>query len=353
MKHIKQIDGLRFIAVFFVLIEHFASAIGKYISAGYFGVDLFFVISGFLITNILLNNNENFIVAYKKFLGRRTLRIFPVYYLTVFILLILNQTQIKQYLVNYLTYSFNYAWVYYNIPNSGVSHFWSLCVEEQFYLFWPFIVLLMRNNLKAIKYVILTLIFISFAQMSLNIFPLIQKYNQVGLFPRAGSLAMGAFGVILIKENKLPFKILNDIKAEIFMLLLLIINLIIDYKIKYPLLAICSLFFILKAYSNSFKISSLNSFLSNKFIIYIGTISYGIYVFHFPIDEYFTKYIFNPYFWLKINFNYFGKFKIIEYHPWLIKFPLYSFLSIVLAHYSYKYFEKPILKLKDKMFKYN
>ena len=81
MKRIDQVDGLRFIAVVFVLIEHFASIIGKYISAGYYGVDLFFVISGFLITGILLNSKGTFGSVYKKFIGRRTLRIFPLYYL--------------------------------------------------------------------------------------------------------------------------------------------------------------------------------------------------------------------------------------------------------------------------------
>ena len=84
MKHYKQLDGLRFIAVSLVLVEHFATFLGRHISAGYYGVDLFFVISGFLITNILLRSNESFGKTYKNFIGRRTLRIFPIYYLTIF-----------------------------------------------------------------------------------------------------------------------------------------------------------------------------------------------------------------------------------------------------------------------------
>jgi peptidoglycan/LPS O-acetylase OafA/YrhL len=72
INYYRKIDGLRFIAILFVMIEHFASFLAKYISAGYYGVDLFFVISGFLITGILLKPNVgSFKKNYLKFLWRR------------------------------------------------------------------------------------------------------------------------------------------------------------------------------------------------------------------------------------------------------------------------------------------
>ncbi len=146
MKHFKQLDGLRFVAVFLVLIIHFATIIGMHFSAGYYGVELFFVISGFLITTILLKTEEPFGIAYKKFIGRRTLRIFPIYYLTIFILFIIGNKYVHEYLIYCLTYTYNY--IYFKVPVNSISHFWSLGVEEQFYLFWPFLILSLRNNLK-------------------------------------------------------------------------------------------------------------------------------------------------------------------------------------------------------------
>jgi peptidoglycan/LPS O-acetylase OafA/YrhL len=72
INYYRKIDGLRFIAILFVMIEHFASFLAKYISAGYYGVDLFFVISGFLVIGILLKPNEgSFKKNYLNFLGRR------------------------------------------------------------------------------------------------------------------------------------------------------------------------------------------------------------------------------------------------------------------------------------------
>jgi peptidoglycan/LPS O-acetylase OafA/YrhL len=85
--------------------------------------------------------------------------------------------------------------------------------------------------------------------------------------------------------------------------------------------------------------------------MYIGTISYGIYVFHGPISYYFGQYIFDP-FWNGIRFESLGKFSKLEWHPWIIKFPLYSLLSIGVSALSFKYFETPILKLKDRIFRY-
>jgi peptidoglycan/LPS O-acetylase OafA/YrhL len=91
-----RIDGLRFVAIFMVLLEHFAMFIGRPISAGFYGVNLFFVISGFLITLILLNDKRVVKDAYLNFLGRRAMRIFPIYYLTIFILYILQAPNINE-----------------------------------------------------------------------------------------------------------------------------------------------------------------------------------------------------------------------------------------------------------------
>jgi peptidoglycan/LPS O-acetylase OafA/YrhL len=250
-----------------------------------------------------------------------------------------------------LTYTFNYAWVYYSIPESSVSPFWSLSVEEQFYVFWPFIVLLLRKQLKVLLIIMISIIITCFAQMCFNIFSSITPYNLIGLFPRAGSLSIGALGAFLVFTNKVPIQYLQSKKIEVMFYIVLIICLVIKYPIKYPILPICSLFLILKAHYNTYLVKGFNTFLLNSKIVFIGSISYGIYIFHEPLSDYFTTYLFDP-IWFKIPFASMGKLSVIQYNSWIVKLPLYSIMSIGLAHLSFKYFEKPILKLKDKYFKY-
>jgi peptidoglycan/LPS O-acetylase OafA/YrhL len=353
LKYFKQLDGLRFVAIFLVLLEHFAMFIGRPISAGFYGVDLFFVISGFLITKILIDSNEPFGRAYKKFIGRRTLRIFPIYYLTIFILFVIGNNFVHDYLLYCLTYTYNYAMVYFNIPNNLINPFWSLCVEEQFYLFWPFIILSLKNNLSLLKFIILALVLFCNIQIFFNVIPFLTSYNYVGLIPRASSLAVGAFGAILFKENKISIRFLENKQVEYFAFGTLFFFLIINNTLQFLAWSIISIYFILKTTHKGFVINAVNKFLNNKKIIYIGSISYGIYLFHMPIEYYLTKYFFNPFIWKKINWESLGIFRKLQWHSWIIKFPIYSLISIILSHFSYKYIEKPILLLKDKWFRYD
>jgi peptidoglycan/LPS O-acetylase OafA/YrhL len=353
MRYFERIDGLRFVAIILVLIEHFAGIIGTKISAGYYGVDLFFVISGFLITSILFKSKEkSFGRAYKNFIGRRTLRIFPIYYATIIILWILNLDIVRDKFVWLITYTYNYAWVLYEIPHTPINHFWSLCVEEQFYLFWPFIVLSLRNYPKILITFILFIITFGFMQSIFNVIPEISKYNGVNILTRMSSLGFGALGAVYSINYKLSEKFFKNKFIEIAILILLIISLVFSYKFKHVSLALISLYLVLKAAKFEFSIEFINKFLTNKKIVYIGTISYGIYVFHLPIAHYFTIYIFDP-IWSNIDFSIFGSFEKIRWHSWIIKLPLYTVLSILFASISFRYFEKPILKMKDKYFKNN
>lgn len=353
MKYFERIDGLRFIAIFFVLIEHFAFSIGKHITAGYYGVDLFFVISGFLITTILIKpSNDSFKRNYINFLGRRTLRIFPIYYLSILILWLLNLPVVHDQLIWLLTYTFNYAKVIYDIKSSPVGHFWSLSVEEQFYIFWPIIVVTLKNKLKILLSTIIILIALGYAQMYFDIFPSLSKFNDVGILTRMSSLALGALGSVLAAYKVLPKKIFQSKYVEYLVFTVFIVSLLSDYKIKFLILGFISLYFVLKSAYFKFSFKLFDLFLRNKKVINIGLISYGIYLFHKPFEYYFTSYIFDPV-WLNIDFSSLGIFEKIRWHSWVIKFPIYSFLTIIIAKLSFKYIESPILKLKDKFFKYN
>ncbi len=352
MKYYEKIDGLRFVAIFFVLIEHFAYIIGGHISAGYYGVNLFFVISGFLITSILIKPNEKtFGSNYKNFIGRRTLRIFPIYYLTILILWLVHLDVVREKLIWFLTYTFNYAWVIYNLPITPVSHFWSLAVEEQFYLFWPLVVLSLKYKQQLLTVVILAVIATGYCQQIFNIFPSISKFNGYGLLTNASSLGLGALGAVLSARHLLSDRLFKNNIFECAVFIVLFASLALSYELKTLVLGLCSFYLVMKAAKYDFYIRSVNQLLKNKHIVRIGTLSYGIYVYHVPIAHYFTIYIFDP-FWMHIDFSKLGRFAKMQWHPWIIKFPLYSLLSYWAASLSFRYIESPILKLKDKFFRY-
>lgn len=157
-KYISGLDGLRAIAVIWVVFFHvtpsldwssdavFAKAFVLFSNSGWVGVQLFFVLSGFLITGILLDGKGSQ-HQLRNFYLRRSLRIFPLYYLTLFVclivvpLLIVTPPWLEIVVDNQIwwwTYLMN--WTRPFLGTNGLGHFWSLAIEEQFYLFWPLIV---------------------------------------------------------------------------------------------------------------------------------------------------------------------------------------------------------------------
>lgn len=164
------LDGIRALAVTMVFLDHFAGGahggrvlqmINTIRNRGWIGVDLFFVLSGFLITGILYDTRHDS-KFFRRFFARRSLRIFLVFYLVVAVLLALTPIfhyQWRWLHLTFLVYLGNffgnrdfslYDIVSGNHPTAKVfiGHFWSLCVEEQFYLLWPVAVWLIRDRVK-------------------------------------------------------------------------------------------------------------------------------------------------------------------------------------------------------------
>ena len=158
IKHFVALDGLRGVAVLAVVGFHFSSILGgtplekvvhAFFAPGYLGVTLFFVLSGFLISRILVRTRDN-PDFFSTFYKRRSLRIFPLYYAYVaFIILVYyplkprgeGETSIFDWhYLAYLFYVSNFKWSLAIDP--GLLHLWSLAIEEQFYLMWPFVVFL-------------------------------------------------------------------------------------------------------------------------------------------------------------------------------------------------------------------
>ena len=348
MKYFEKIDGLRFIAILAVMVHHIASIFSTYIDWGYFGVDLFFVISGFLITTILLKSKGNFKTLYYKFLARRSLRIFPLYYFVLILLILLGNEIVKDNIIYLATYTFNYQYPFIDTPNP-VGHFWSLSVEEQFYFFWPFIVIGLRYKEKTLMAVVLLMISFGYLQIYFSIIPSLSSYNYTGLPARMGSLGLGALGSIMFMSRKAwLIDILTNRYLEYVMYFILMVSLLFMQPI---LMGLSSLFMVLKAANNSYHARWVSKLLTNQKVLYIGRISYGLYIYHVPVIFYVTPYVFDPV-WNLINFEDLGALQVLKYHSWIIKFPLYCAITIVIAELSYRYFEKPLLGLKDRFFKY-
>lgn len=144
-RRVPALDGLRGLAVLLVLGVHASQPLGwdaaTPLGAGWLGVDLFFVLSGYLITGILLATRER-PGYFRVFYARRVLRIFPLYYLTLGAALLAGTLAGREWW--YALYLANVSVVRDGWPHAPIQVVWSLAVEEQFYLVWPLVVLLVR-----------------------------------------------------------------------------------------------------------------------------------------------------------------------------------------------------------------
>ncbi|MBV8281847.1 MAG: acyltransferase, partial [Candidatus Eremiobacteraeota bacterium] len=165
--HMPALDGVRGLAILMVLLVHFLAdllpttnsvehAIVYVAGYGTYGVDLFFILSGFLITGILYDASDKTFYFY-NFYMRRFLRIFPLYYGVLALLFFVAPLipRLQGATLNHLVGRQGWAWLYgVNIYTaiqgewnlSFINHFWSLAVEEQFYLFWPMVVYLLARR---------------------------------------------------------------------------------------------------------------------------------------------------------------------------------------------------------------
>ena len=163
------LDGLRALAALMVFQVHYVGGrhVPAWLNGGWAGVDIFFVLSGFLITGILFDTREH-PHRFRNFYVRRSLRVFPLYYGVFFALLIttpLFHWAWSSSCITWLLYAGNWVFFLPHAYGAGLvlppqllsrtfnaqllwSHFWTLCVEEQFYLLWPFVVFFVRDRVK-------------------------------------------------------------------------------------------------------------------------------------------------------------------------------------------------------------
>jgi peptidoglycan/LPS O-acetylase OafA/YrhL len=204
LPHLPALDGMRGIAVIAVVFYHFAPrstlhGVFQIAGIGWIGVDFFFVLSGFLITSILLRQQCH-PKAILKFYIRRALRLFPLYYFLVLIVLIsipILHLSWSRAQFGFLVYAANYVLIFvpdaYHIGPFFMIHTWSLAVEEQFYLLWPWLVLPGRLTRRSLLTICFAIIVVSpLLRTVLWYHGAHEPLLQMSLFTRLDSLLVGA-----------------------------------------------------------------------------------------------------------------------------------------------------------------
>lgn len=358
MKYIKQLDSIRAIAVILVIISHWIpkTAFINRIPNGEIGVDMFFVLSGFLITQILFNSNNQTVQfpiskssLLKNFYARITLRIFPIYYLTIFCLLTFSEatgTHIQDAFPYFLTYTSNFYFYILQNWDGMVSHLWSLAVEEQFYLIWPWIILLSDK-----KYHLGIISFFIFLGIFSHYFLLHETMSSVLTFTCFDAFGLGALlaWVTTYAKEKLKRFFRSVLVVAAAALLVYLIGAMQFNSILIPLRTVVSLgTIVLISYIVIYQENNALQFkiiLNNRILIFLGKISYGLYLYHTLVPGLLNSKIINVYFNPLLPDILYKKYWSILY---LFENAL---LLIALAWLSFIFIEKPFLYLK-KYFEY-
>lgn len=306
----ENLDGLRFFAFLAVFLKHsfhteidiihqdpFFSFVSNFWNNGGLGVNFFFVLSGFLISYLLLNEKKiNGRINIKAFYIRRTLRIWPLYYATVafgFIIFPLlksffgetpNETASS---INYIFFMANFDSIWNGLPDSSVlSVLWSVAVEEQFYLIWPWLFLFLKRKWYPYIFVIIIGISVVFRYNQLNADPHIIKFHTMSVI---SDMALGGLFAYLSMYSNSLILFFKRLKKPYIISIYLVGFLTISYnKIIFhsPILQaleilILGLFFSFIILEQNYAEYSLIKMKNWKLPSYLGRISYGLYCLHF------------------------------------------------------------------------
>jgi peptidoglycan/LPS O-acetylase OafA/YrhL len=367
--HLPVLDGVRGLAILMVLLLHFVgnmqptNAIERVIvgvtNYGSYGVELFFILSGFLITGILYDarNEPHY---FRNFYMRRVLRIFPLYYgvlALVFVvapLIPLLRGPTLDFLVDHQWWAWLYGVnVYVAIQGdwsfSYLEHLWSLCIEEHFYLFWPVAVFLMARRPRLLIGMSLAIAFTAMAARLTGSMMGLSWWTTYVLTPfRLDGLALGAFLAVMARQpgglerlvRALPWVAMAA--AALLALTFVWTRLVSRESMEFVLpvrasviqvLLGCLLISALVAAERS----SISRFFRARWLMFLGTYSYGLYVYHHFISYYLT-----------VNQTEFELARWLGSHGAAVTLQatLGVALSLIIACVSYEYFEKRFLRLK-------
>ncbi|NBV05762.1 MAG: acyltransferase [Proteobacteria bacterium] len=343
LKYRADIDGLRAIAILFVVFFHFCGFTG-----GFIGVDIFFVISGFLISTIIFNGLDSGSFSFIDFYSRRIKRIFPALLLVLtfsiifgwFVLFPIEYKLLNKHIfrASYFVSNFNLlkeSSDYFNnaSDNKPLLHLWSLAVEEQFYIIWPLLMwLAWKFRLNVVKIAI----FIAIGSFTFGLYKVFHNKAAAFYLPqsRFWELLIGSI-LVHVNNRKEVFldwfkKTLNVAEAKILNLLSLLgfiligISVFILAREKYfpgawALLPTFGAALIIFAGSSAWFNRVI---LQNSILVWFGLISFPLYLWHWPL----------------LSFA-----KIIQNDAPIVFIKILIFLaSIILAWLTYRFVEKPI-----------
>ncbi|MDW4387903.1 acyltransferase family protein [Staphylococcus saprophyticus] len=348
-RYMPGLDGLRAIAVIGIIIYHLNK---QWLSGGFLGVDTFFVISGYLITSLLLFEYESTgIINLKQFWLRRIKRLIPAVLLLVVTVtlatLIFKPEQIISikhdafaaifYVSNwwYIATDVNYFEQFAFMP---LKHLWSLAIEEQFYIVFPIVLIALLLTIK--KYRNVTLIFWIISLISLLLMVWISRphmqHSRVyfGTDTRLQTMLLGVILAFIwppfkLKQNPNPsLRFIIDSIGAIGILILLLLFIKVDdnsdwiYNGGFYLISGITLFVIISVVHPSGYFAKL---IGNPFFVYIGKRSYSLYLWHFPVISFLHSYY-------------------VEGQVPLYVYALDILLTIFFAEISYRFIETPFRK---------
>jgi peptidoglycan/LPS O-acetylase OafA/YrhL len=366
-RYIPALDGIRGIAIAMVMAVHFfygfqpTNGLEKFVTsvAGYgnLGVDLFFALSGFLITGILLESKRDDSHYFRNFFMRRLLRIFPLYYgvLALIFLGLRWVPALQGETMDEMVSSQWWAWGYgvnFLVASKGawtppyISHFWSLAVEEHFYLIWPLFVYFLdrRNLLKACWIAIV-------ASTGLSVLLELQGVNYLTIYTltpcRLNGLCLGGLMATLTHRRELPpsswavWIIAAGLLSKLAIVLVARAQPSFNGVLEpFRGLSWLTIFvgLILAAVSSAPN-SLLVRCLSSRSLVFLGKYSYGLYVYHHFISS--GSHSLGALAWLAER---------MPHHTIavLVHGALGVALSIAIAMLSFHAYEKHFLKLKDR-----
>lgn len=348
IKYRPEIDGLRAIAVISVIIYHLNE---NWLPGGFLGVDIFFVISGFLITGIIITEIQQNSFSFKQFYTRRIKRIYPAF-ITVMALVSFIASAIFIYndfnklrktielaiaLLSNFYLGLTQGYFDLSANENPALHIWSLAVEEQYYLIFPLILILAYKKFREIKVLFIITLILFFILLSTSFIPT-SFYKEVLHQPniyylsnlRFPELLVGSLLAIYHCSNKIQLSTqVSNILAILSTLLLFSCLFIMNNDIAFipGITLILPCIFTALIIHNTSQNNIIKLCLSNKAIVFIGKISYSLYLYH----------------WIFIALAYYitGE-KQINNQP----IAIVTVLTIIFSVLSYYLIEQPIRKSK-------
>jgi peptidoglycan/LPS O-acetylase OafA/YrhL len=356
LRHMAQLDGLRALAAGMVVCYHFWRHAREYVHLGGIGVLVFFVLSGFLITGILLRSRSGLDsgrttagVTLRHFYIRRVLRIFPLYYFALAIAWYGKVSGAREGMLWHVGYLSNVHFFLVNAVHHGawgghVGHFWSLAVEEQFYLLWPWVILFARRRWLpgiALGMAAVGPIFrlVVFSLTGNDITPVL----PLGC---VDSLALGAYLAMTVLPEFKSHPLIRPIGANALWSGLMLFAAyqaavqtggfwrfrIVSFDLAVALVGV----WLVARAARGMK-GPVGRFLELAPLRYLGTISYGIYVYHNMLPELLPKAA------RRLGFPDLLAPLGDQTVPYLI---FYAAASVAVAAVSWHFFEGPINRLK-------